>query len=346
MLRNVASQKYRVYAWDATTGLAKTGDAANISAYIQIDDGTAAATNDAAPTEASSSNQPGYYDFDLTQAETNGAKVSLSPKSSTADVAVIACPPVIYTRPQYLSLLGIASDGDLTKVNTLDGHTPQTGDTFALANGANGFVALKADTAAILTDTGNTLDALIQAIKTKTDALPTDPADASVIAGLIATLQAVADAIDAKTVNLPSDPADQSLIVAATDAIMTRLGAPAGASVSADVAAVKSDTATAATQATTAATQATAGAASAATAASQATTAATQSTAANVAAAAVKVVTDKLATAIEDDGGVSRFTTNALEQAPGGGGGALSSDQDAALTRIDRTVKGIASKRD
>jgi hypothetical protein len=49
-------------------------------------------------------------------------------------------------------------------------------------------------------------------------------------------------AIKAKTDNLPSDPADQSLIIAATDAVMTRLGAPAGASVSADVAAVKTDT--------------------------------------------------------------------------------------------------------
>lgn len=50
-------------------------------------------------------------------------------------------------------------------------------------------------------------------------------------------------AIKLKTDNLPSDPADQSLIIAATDAVMTRLGAPAGASVSADVAAVKADTA-------------------------------------------------------------------------------------------------------
>lgn len=49
---------------------------------------------------------------------------------------------------------------------------------------------------------------------------------------------AQATAIQAKTDNLPTDPADESLIIAATDAIMTRLGAPAGASVSADVAAV------------------------------------------------------------------------------------------------------------
>lgn len=45
-------------------------------------------------------------------------------------------------------------------------------------------------------------------------------------------------AIKAKTDNLPSDPADQSLIVSATDAVMARLGAPAGASIAADIAAI------------------------------------------------------------------------------------------------------------
>jgi hypothetical protein len=42
--------------------------------------------------------------------------------------------------------------------------------------------------------------------------------------------------------SFPTDPADQSLVIAATDAIMTRLGAPVGASVSADIAAVQGDT--------------------------------------------------------------------------------------------------------
>jgi hypothetical protein len=122
MLRNVASQKYRVFAWDATTGLPKTGDAANISAYITKDDGTPAATNDAAPTEASSTNEPGYYDFDLTQAETNAAKVSLSPKSSTSNVVVVACPPVVYTRSQYDSLTVVSSAGVVsTNLTQIDG---------------------------------------------------------------------------------------------------------------------------------------------------------------------------------------------------------------------------------
>lgn len=38
------------------------------------------------------------------------------------------------------------------------------------------------------------------------------------------TVHTKVDAVNAKTTNLPSDPADQSLIIAATDAVMTRIG--------------------------------------------------------------------------------------------------------------------------
>lgn len=111
MLRNVAGQKWRVYAWDTTTGLPKTGDAANISAYITKDFGTAVPTNDAAPAEVSLTNQPGYYDFDLTQSETNAHTVSLAAKSSTSNVVVLPCQPVQNPVPQYLSSMGVTSDG-------------------------------------------------------------------------------------------------------------------------------------------------------------------------------------------------------------------------------------------
>lgn len=65
-------------------------------------------------------------------------------------------------------------------VTTLTGHTPQTGDSYAIVNGANGLVAIKGDTAAILADTnelqtdwanGGRLDLLIDGIKAKTDQL-------------------------------------------------------------------------------------------------------------------------------------------------------------------------------
>ena len=57
----------------------------------------------------------------------------------------------------------------LASVGTAATSTAQTGDSYALANGASGFVAIKGDTAAILVDTGTTLDAAVAAIKMQTD---------------------------------------------------------------------------------------------------------------------------------------------------------------------------------
>jgi hypothetical protein len=77
-----------------------------------------------------------------------------------------------------------------------------TGDAFARLGAPAGasvsadVAAVKSDTAAILVDTGTTLD------------------------GAIATIDTVVDAIKAKTDNLPSDPADASIVAAATDAIL------------------------------------------------------------------------------------------------------------------------------
>lgn len=59
-----------------------------------------------------------------------------------------------------------------------------------------------------------TVDTVVDAIKAKTDNLPSDPADASVVAGLISavetkvdTVDTVVDAVKAKTDNLPASPA-------------------------------------------------------------------------------------------------------------------------------------------
>lgn len=68
---------------------------------------------------------------------------------------------------------------------------------------------------------------------------PLDAAGVRSAVGLAAAnLDSQLSGIGSKTTNLPSDPADQSLIIDATNAIMNRLGTPAGASMSADVAAV------------------------------------------------------------------------------------------------------------
>lgn len=103
MFKNTASQKLTVFAFaDAghatlDAGEPVTGDAANITMKVeQDDDGTQSASNDTNPTEV----EDGQYRFDLTQAETNGDKLTFYPESSTAGVQVVAMPSnVIYTRP-------------------------------------------------------------------------------------------------------------------------------------------------------------------------------------------------------------------------------------------------------
>lgn len=85
--RNVAGQKWRVFAFDAA-GVPVTGDAANITAKVAKDWGTATALGDTNPVEV----EDGYYLFDLTQAETNAATLDLYPQSATGSVQVIGVP--------------------------------------------------------------------------------------------------------------------------------------------------------------------------------------------------------------------------------------------------------------
>lgn len=160
-------------------------------------------------------------------------------------------------------LAKIATDVAAILVDTAD-IQPKIG-TPAGASVSADIAAVKAETASILTDTAEigaagagltalasaanlaTVDGVVDAIKAKTDNLPSDPADASDIAAAFGTVNSTLGtiagyidteiaAIKAKTDNLPSDPADQSSIEAI-------LGTPAGASLAADIAAVKSDTA-------------------------------------------------------------------------------------------------------
>ena len=84
-----------VFAFDRTDNTPVTGDAANITANLRKDNGSAVATNDVNPTET----EDGFYAFDLTQAETNADVLQGFPASVTADVQVIAVPGVIYTTP-------------------------------------------------------------------------------------------------------------------------------------------------------------------------------------------------------------------------------------------------------
>lgn len=93
--KNTASQKVACFAYNVVTGLPVTGDAGNITAQISKDGAATAATNDVNPTELDATDAPGVYLFDLTQAETNGDLVVISPVSSTSNVVIE--PLVIHT---------------------------------------------------------------------------------------------------------------------------------------------------------------------------------------------------------------------------------------------------------
>lgn len=98
--KNKTGQKLAVFAVDST-GAAKTGDAANITAYLSKDGGAVAATNDANPTELDATNAKGVYLFDLTQAESNADMLVVAPKSTTSGVTLR--PVIVYTEPEMRS---------------------------------------------------------------------------------------------------------------------------------------------------------------------------------------------------------------------------------------------------
>jgi len=82
--KNVAGQFLYVKALDSSGVV--TGDAANITCTLSLDNGTPTATNDVNPTEIGTT---GVYYFALTQAETNAETIIAFPGSSTAGVEVV-----------------------------------------------------------------------------------------------------------------------------------------------------------------------------------------------------------------------------------------------------------------
>lgn len=132
MDKNTAGQKIRVFAFDSTTNLPKSGDAANITAYISKDFGAVTALGDTSATEDDATNAKGYYLFDITQTETNADDVLISAKSSTSNIVVVGAPARIRTTPAGLGDLLIANSAVAANVTRLLGTawlTPGTAGT-------------------------------------------------------------------------------------------------------------------------------------------------------------------------------------------------------------------------
>ena len=97
MNKNVASQKIQLFAFDVSTGLPKTGDAANLTAYVSKDHGAVTVLGDTSAAEMDATNAKGVYVFDLTQGETNADELTFTAKSTTSNVSIT--PRFIATTP-------------------------------------------------------------------------------------------------------------------------------------------------------------------------------------------------------------------------------------------------------
>lgn len=85
--KNVANQYLTFRVWNDTNDQGITGDVANISMFVGKDGGALAPSANA-PTELSATNAPGWYQLQLSQAETNADSIIVVGKSTTANAEV------------------------------------------------------------------------------------------------------------------------------------------------------------------------------------------------------------------------------------------------------------------
>ncbi len=158
MFKNVGSQKIRVFAFDVTTGLPKTGDAANITAYVNKDWGGATVLGDTSATEIDATNAKGCYLFDLTQAESNADALDFTGKSTTANISIV--PQLIYTLPA--SFTSFVTPTNLTAAQIATGvWQDATAGDFTAANSIG-----KSVMNGVALGTGLTINALSSAERT------------------------------------------------------------------------------------------------------------------------------------------------------------------------------------
>lgn len=151
MFKNVAT-KIALFAFDTTTGAPKTGDAANITAYVSKDYGSVTVLGDTSATEMDATNAKGWYLFDVAQAETNADALLFSGKSSTSNISIVG--QFIFTTPANFSSLSVDSNGRIDVIKVAG--TTQTakdigGAVPAVAAGASGGLLISGSNAGTTT---------------------------------------------------------------------------------------------------------------------------------------------------------------------------------------------------
>jgi hypothetical protein len=198
------------YAGDpADTSTPETG-LTGFTVYYSRDGGVATAMTTPTVNETDATNMPGVYELlldesGMTTLASGNDSEAVGLRISHTSMATIYGGYEVY-RPKITAgnTLTVAADGDLAEVNTLTGHTAQTGDGYARL-GAPAGASVSADIA--------TADAVADAIKAKTDNLPADPAGVSDLP----TAGAIAVAVEAAIIN----EGDGQQVI---DAIVTAIG--------------------------------------------------------------------------------------------------------------------------
>lgn len=113
MRKNIAGQKWLAFAFVRATGAPVTGDAANITGQVRKDFGTATTLATPNPAEVSL----GYYEFSMSQAETNADVLDLICSSATTGVQVIAVDVRQHTESTSAELVESIASSVVTLLN-------------------------------------------------------------------------------------------------------------------------------------------------------------------------------------------------------------------------------------
>lgn len=194
----------------------------SFTVYRSRDGGAAAAMTTPTINETDATNMPGVYelllDEDTTIAAGNDTE-ELALHITHAGMAPVTRTIELY-RPKITvgNTLTVAADGDLSEVNTLTGHTAQTGDSYPrigapagasvsadISSIASTLGSVSSDTTAILVDTSTTLDGKIDAVQAVTDQF----------------VFTVANQVDANTIAISGDTAAADNLEVAMTGVVT-----------------------------------------------------------------------------------------------------------------------------
>ena len=210
----VTDQYVYFVAVDATDFTTRETGLSSFTVNRSRNGGARAAMTTPTINQTNSANMPGVYELLLDEDMTIGSgneTEAMAFHITHSGMAPVTLQIELF-RPKITAgyTLGVESDGDLTKVNTLNGHTAQTGDTYALANGATGFAAIDTVVDGVQADLSNGTDglgalkALIDALQAVVDTAAADVANIdgaamrgtdSAYTGTPPTSAAIADAV-------------------------------------------------------------------------------------------------------------------------------------------------------